>query len=450
MKALKSIKQLMFMLAVLGLTTTPRLNAQTFTLLHSFTAGGYTNSDGENPYLAGLILSSNTLYGTTSLGGSSGKGTLFAVNTDGTGFTNLYSFAGANPSAGLILSGNTLYGTAFFSGVFAINTDGTGYTNLYSLIGSYATLILSGNTLFGTTYIGGSSGIGSVFSVSTNGTDFMPMYSFTDGNDGAYPDAGLILSGNTLYGTTRVDGSSGFGNVFAINTDRTGFTNLYSFNGSDGKWPYANLILSGNTLYGTTYYGGSSGNGTVFAISTNGTDFTNLYSFGGTNDGANPYAGLIVSGKTLYGTASGGGSFGQGTLFAIDTNGKNFTNLYSFTATLGPNPSTNSDGASPQSSLILSGNTLYGTTYAGGSSGFGTVFSFLFAPKLNLILSGTNVILTWTNNATGFTLEFTTNLVPPAIWTTNLTAPVVVSGQYTVTNPISGTQQFYRLSQSPP
>ena len=80
-----------------------------------------TNSDGANPY-AGLILSGNTLYGTACGGGSSGNGTVFAVNTDGTGFTNLHSFThlvlpgtnsdGANPYAGLILSGNTLYGTA--------------------------------------------------------------------------------------------------------------------------------------------------------------------------------------------------------------------------------------------------------------------------------------------------------------------------------------------------
>jgi len=73
------------------------------------------------------------------------------------------------------------------------------------------------------------------------------------------------------------------------------------------------LILSGNTLYGTTASGGSSGNGTVFAVNTDGSVFTNLYSFTGGNDGGAPRAGLILSGNTLYGTTTGGGSSGYGT-----------------------------------------------------------------------------------------------------------------------------------------
>ena len=75
------------------------------------------------------------------------------------------------------------------------------------------------------------------------------------------------------------------------------------------------------------------------------------------SDGANPYAGLILSGNTLYGTANGGGSSGNGTVFAVNTNGTGFTNLHSFTAYL----VNNSDGAYPEAGLILSGNTLYGT-----------------------------------------------------------------------------------------
>src|SRR5665647_396391 len=107
--------------------------------------------------------------------------------------------------------------------------------------------------------------------------------------------------------------------------------------------------------------------------------FTNLHSFtllnNSTNsDGANPWAGLILSGNTLYGTAPSGGSSGYGTVFAVNTNGTGFTNLYNFTAA--PDPLyTNSDGAYPYGGLILSGNTLYGTASSGGSSGAGTVFA---------------------------------------------------------------------------
>ena len=147
-----SIKNLFLLLVLLAsvffLIPTGPVTAQTFTVLHSFTAdstnvsGVYTNSDGANP-LAGLILSGNTLYGTSQAGGGSGAGTVFKVNADGTGFTTLSTFSGgsdaANPGAGLVLSGNALYGTTFntFSGaglgtVFKLNTDGTGFTNLYT------------------------------------------------------------------------------------------------------------------------------------------------------------------------------------------------------------------------------------------------------------------------------------------------------------------------------
>ena len=466
------------LIACLGLLLTGRVTAQTFTTLHSFASGV---NDGASPY-AGLILAGSTLYGTTVTGGSSDSGTVFAVNTNGTGFTTLHGFTngsdGAYPYGGLILSGTTLYGTATWGGssgegtVFKIKTDGTGFTTLHSFTAipgplytnsdgaqPYAELILSGNTLYGTTEFGGSSGEGTVFKVNTNGTSFTNLHSFTalsgifqSNSDGAEPQTGLILSGNTLYGTAVVGGTSGNGTVFKLNTDGTGFTTLYGFSDSgvsDGVNPYATLILSGNTLYGTAAYGGSSGYGTVFAINTNGTGFTNLHSFTSGSDGVHPYAGLILSGNTLYGTASAGGSSGNGTVFAVNTDGTGFTNLHSFTALDTATFTTNSDGADPFVGLILSGNILYGTAAGGGSSGKGTVFSFSLPPppQLTIIRYGTNVVLSWPTNAAGFTLQSTTNLVSPLVWITNSPAPTVVNGQNTVTNPISGTKKFYRLSQ---
>src|SRR5437016_4452540 len=189
---------------------------------------------------------------------------------------------------------------------------------------------------------------------------FTVLHSFS-GSDGAFPYAGLILSGNTVYGTTALGGGSDGGTVFAVNTDGTGFTTRYSFTGlGDGVALEAGLILSGDTLYGTATGGGSSGDGTVFNMNTDGTGFTTLYSFtardmntGTNNDGAEPYAGLILSGNTLFGTAYEGGSGGSGTVFKVNTDGTGFTTLHNFA---GP-----SDGANPEAGLILSGNTLYGT-----------------------------------------------------------------------------------------
>jgi uncharacterized repeat protein (TIGR03803 family) len=127
-------------------------------------------------------------------------------------------------------------------------------------------------------------------------------------------------------------------------------------------------------------------------------------------------------------------------VFAVNTDGTGFTNLHSFTG--------GSDGANPLAALILSGNTLCGTTSAGGALGVGTVFSLSLrpSPSLTITRAGQDVILSWQTNFTGFTLQSTTNLVSP-VWTTNLRAPVVINGQNTVTNPIYGTQQFFRLSQ---
>src|SRR5437870_4506297 len=84
----------LFLLPVLavGWMLTGEVAAQTFKTLHNCSAlNVYTNNDGANPY-AGLILSSNTLYGTAASGGNYGYGVVFVIDTDGTGFTNLYSF----------------------------------------------------------------------------------------------------------------------------------------------------------------------------------------------------------------------------------------------------------------------------------------------------------------------------------------------------------------------
>jgi uncharacterized repeat protein (TIGR03803 family) len=220
--------------------------------------------------------------------------------------------------------------------------------------------------------------------IFTNLYSFMNLSLGVDGTNvsGAHPSAGLILSGNTLYGTAP-DGGAGCGTVFAINTDGTGFTNVYVFSGgsgtlnlinNDGINPAAGLILCSNTLYGTTARGGVSGSGTVFAISTVDTGFTNLHSFTGTSaastnsDGAAPQAGLTASGNTLYGTTASGGYWGHGTVFAMNLDGTCFRVLYSFT-------DTNGDGAAPLAGLSISGDTLYGSTGAGGSSNDGILFA---------------------------------------------------------------------------
>jgi uncharacterized repeat protein (TIGR03803 family) len=445
-----------------------QLGAQVFTTLYNF-----TNNIGSDP-VGTLFLSGNVLYGTTQSGGSSGKGTVFAVNTDGTGFTNLHTFIGsdgADPYSALILSGNSLYGAAqgnISSGtVFKLNTDGTDFTNL-SALSDFLGLTLSGNTFYGVSGLAGDAFTGTLFKLNTDGSGLATVYAFSPVNyeetnsDGANPVYPLLLSGDTLYGTAGSGGIGGDGTVFKVNTNGDGFTVLHTFTAlssaqrggtnGDGAIPGA-MVLSGDTLYGTTIIGGNSGNGVVFAVNADGTGYTVLHTFAArsgpnstNSDGSDPSPYLLLSGNTLYGTTGFGGSSSNGTVFAVNTDGSDFTVLHNFTAYSAPS-NTNSDGGSPFGGLILAGTTLYGTAEFGGAGNTGTIFSISLPPQLAITASGPNVILTWPTNVAGLTLQSTPNLVAPAVWTPVSPGPVVVNGLNTVTNPMIGSQQFYRLSQ---
>ena len=149
---------------------------------------------------------------------------------------------------------------------------------------------------------------------------------------------------------------------------------------------------------------------------------------------------MLLSGNTLYGTTSTGGTFTNGTLFAINTDGSNFKSLYSFTG--------GNDGSDPLADLVSAGSTLFGTTTKGGSAGNGTIFSFTLAgPPLAIAHSGTNVVLTWSTAYSGYTLQSSTQLVAGAVWSSVSPLPVVLNNLNTVTNPVSAKTKFYRLSQ---
>ncbi|HEX3655624.1 MAG TPA: choice-of-anchor tandem repeat GloVer-containing protein [Pirellulales bacterium] len=362
-----------------------------FQTLYSF----WWSTDG-NEVSSPVTLAGSTLYGTADFGGTNNDGTIFSINTDGSGFQTLYNFSGSDgsyPNGALTLAGSTLYGTTFDGGangngtVFSINTGGTGFQTLHSFddtdgSGSRSSVAFVGSSLYGTTQYGGPNNDGTIFSINSDGTGFQTLYPFQfDNPDGKYPESGLTLVGSTLYGTTYSGGADGYGTIFSINTDGTGFQTLYSFSGINGGGPAAGLTLVGSTLYGTTAYGGlgweptasTYGDGTIFLINPDGSDFQTLYLFSGTS-GANPEGGLTVDGSTLIGTTVEGGSawnpanddYGDGTIFSISTSGSGFQTLYAFAGT---------DGKDPVSTLTVAGSTVYGTTKFGGADGYGTIFS---------------------------------------------------------------------------
>jgi uncharacterized repeat protein (TIGR03803 family) len=358
--------------------------AQTYSVLLSF--DGYP-TDGRFPSAGVVRDPAGNLYGTTQLGGRFGGGTLFKLDTIGRE-TVLDNFSagkgGTYPCASLIMDtagnlyGTTQYGGASNSGtVFKVTKTGR-KTVLYSFSGgndggnpSAGLIMDAANNLYGTTTWAGASGSGTVFKVDASGNETV-LYSFSGGKDGANPVAGVVLdpAGN-LYGTTFGGGASHHGVVFKL--DMTGVeTVLHSFaGGKDGAELYGGVVrdTAGN-LFGTTYAQGPHGYGTLFRLDPTGKE-TLLYSFKGKVDGANPSASLVLDATgNIYGTTFGGGAFGFGSIFKLDKVRKE-TVLYSFTG--------GSDGAWPYAGLMSDGaGHLYGTTLEGGTgcagSGCGVVF----------------------------------------------------------------------------
>jgi uncharacterized repeat protein (TIGR03803 family) len=372
------------------------VQAQTEYVLYNF---GSQAGDGTGPFLGSLTFDKKgNLYGTTSSGGAFGYGTVFELTAASTEKT-LHSFDpgagdGANPYGGLTFGKKRiLYGTTFGGGAYGGGTvfelTGKGIEKVRYSFGSqagdasgpYAAPIFDkeGN-LYGTTGYGGAYGYGTVFELTSAGTEKV-LYSFGgQSDDGQTPYAGLIFDkkGN-LYGTTVYGGAHGYGTIFELTAAGTEKV-LYSFGGEpDGANPYAGLTFDkkGN-LYGTTYYGGAFFNvGTAFELTVAGTEKV-LYTFGSQRgDGASPTAGLIFDkAGNLYG-ATYDGAFGYGTVFELTTAGTENV-LYSF----GGQP----DGFYPFAGLIFDklGN-LYGTTFQGGYHFNGTVFELFLGESRDRI-----------------------------------------------------------------
>ncbi len=182
-------------------------------------------------------------------------------------------------------------------------------------------------SLYGTASQGGLYGEGVVYQVTPSGSETV-LYSFTGGNDGSLPYAGVIFdpTGN-LYGATAFGGSGGSGVVFELSPGNGGwsYTEIYPLPG--GGWgPYERLVMDGSgNLFGTMYKGSSSGYGSVFKLTSSNGDwtYTSLHDFTDGDDGAYPYGGLVRdSNGNLYGTAAYGGSLacssgGCGVVFEI-------------------------------------------------------------------------------------------------------------------------------------
>jgi len=390
------------------------------TIVYSFCPAGGTNcADGSQPH-AQLLQIAGDFYGTTTLGGANGGGTVFKLTPSGT-HTILYNFCsqggsgctdGSVPQAALILgTDGNFYGTTLDGGangdgtVFQLTPSGA-HTALYSFCSQgncadgqnpESALVELNGIFYGTASGGGYNATygvtsGTAFSITSSG-DFNLIYTYCqvidcigdDGSVGTAPESGFLLLNGNFYGTSEGGGPGTDGTVYEMSPTGT-LTTLSSFYGTDGESPVAGLTLgSDGNFYGTTLQGGTNGSGlgTAFNVTPSGT-LTTLYNFCSTGgnlctDGELPFAGLIqgIDGN-FYGTTSGGGanttvasSTGYGTVYKITVNTTKANSTTALTAT--PNPAQVGQPVTLQTTVSGTNGTPTGTiNFTVGSTSIGS------------------------------------------------------------------------------
>jgi uncharacterized repeat protein (TIGR03803 family) len=445
---------------ILGLTllTGPPPAFSDGTLFRLSTDGtGYTTSrlfgpdpDGAAP--SSLALSGGQLYGTTRGGGISRRGTVYKVNPDGSGYTILQQFDelgvgiltninGVAPGK-LLVDGSSLFGINEYGGiegsgtVYRMNADGTGIRvlktfNAVEAFGSRtniggavpSNLILADDFLIGATALGGSNGFGTVFRLNKDGSGFRVLKEFGAGS--------LTLSGTTLYGTGDALFSMNIQSLKSV-TLREFSPTTYDpvsgwFTNSEGSGIIGEFTVAGDSIYGTATGGGHSGLGTVFRMKTDGTGFVTLKHFEG-SDGARPTQGVKLSGGVLYGVTALGGTFQQGTVFRLSTNGSAFSVIKHLTQEEGWAPGT----------FLHYNHALYGALAEGGMMNRGVLFKIDLLDAITIRRQSDSVVLSWPD---------------PSI---SLQASRTAEGGYLnipgsaspYTNRISSQQEFFRLRRN--
>ena len=368
------------------------VSAQTFKVLYTFSF-----KDGSSPNGDLIRDTAGNLYGTTQLGGGSGRGIVYKLDAKGVQ-TILYSFTGVKD--GGIPIGRLLRDSA-------------------------------GN-LYGITSLGGdpTCSCGTVFKLHPNGT-LTVLHNFKGGKDGAQnqgqPELGLVMIGGDLYGAASFggvigcDGNLGCGLIFKV-TQSGKETVLYRFTGrTDGAFPQDLISDKAGNLYGAT--GGSylQGNGgTIFRMDTTG-KMKVLYTFPEGALGTSPRWRLdrqsndVFHGVTQFGgdtTTCDLGTLGCGVAFSVDATGKE-----SVLHTFGKNPSA---GEEPAGGLLDVGGNYYGVTFYGGiknstcSLGCGVVYGIAKGGKYSVLHRFTGGVDGW-NPTGGLTDDGAGNLYGTAI-----------------------------------
>jgi len=388
--------------------------AQTFTVLHTFSGGG----DGGSPTAMLTMDAAGRLYGTALYGGT-GYGTIFRMEKQNGSwlFNTIYDFLGDNgsndgagPYAKLVTGPNgSFYSTTVAGGGNNGSCADYGYfgcgtvynlqppltvckaitclwheTVLYQFVNGPAGVYPFGAVVFdhagnmyGTTQLGGIGfDLGTVYELSPSGGGWSGsvLFSFNDSGGGEPYDTLIADSSGNLYGTAAGGGANGYGVVFELSLTESGWveTILHSFDVTDGNKPYGGLIFdSAGNLYGATSSGGSGSGGTVYELSPSGGgwQFNVLYNLEGSYEWGPQDSLTMDSSGNLYGTTYKGGPNTAGTLFKLSPNNGQwiYNELYDF--------GNNSGGCEPNGGVVLdSQGNIYGTTTACGADENGTVW----------------------------------------------------------------------------
>jgi uncharacterized repeat protein (TIGR03803 family) len=311
-----------------------------FDVLYSFSAG----NNGFSPE-SGLVLAKDgALYGTAAGGGTRQSGVIFKLNTDGSGFKVVHNFDsqidGREPRARLLEGTNgKLYGVTMIGGpsgggaLFALNTNGTDFKVLqaFSLSSRDGTTpageLIEGDdsVLYGATAAGGIAQSGVVYKLNTDGSGFKVLHRFgPTGDDGRNPAGRLLRAGKVLYGVTSSGGPLSCGTIFKLNVDGSGYGTLHRFD-NENRRPTGGLVRDEEgSLYGTTAMGGTYTGGSIFKLTAD-KKYSVVHHFGrlgltaDSNDGRGPMAGLTMDADgIIYGTTEAGGAYALGTIFSFE------------------------------------------------------------------------------------------------------------------------------------
>ncbi len=282
----------------------------------------FINPNGGSAHDGNLLLIGNKLFGMIPYGGTDWEGVVFSINTDGSGYRVLLNFNDTNgwgPIGPLVISEGVLFGLTEFGGInqagniFKIDTNGKNYRDIYNFDGlndaqPIVGLTLVGNKLYGAaSAYGGPFGKSYIFSIDTNGSGFKTLSLYADSTSGT--SGTLTYSSGVLYGIAAGPAFNSTSNIFSIDTDGSKFKILTWLNNT------GSFSIIGGTLYGMSYVG-TYGHGCIFSIDTNGSGYTDLYNFNGSN-GNFPVGGLTISGNMMYGALGPNGRTNYGSIFSF-------------------------------------------------------------------------------------------------------------------------------------